>query len=456
MIVSFSVSNFRSFSQEETISLIASNRLSGSHEDHTVPIPESAAKVLRTAVLYGANGAGKSNLFKALRYLQRVVTRPSGRSGGTGRKPFRLDGSHGEPSGFDLQFITAGRLYRFGLTIDDERVTEEWLSRVHGGQETSLYERTTDDKGRVSIVLKGLKEAGKKVGALATIGGPQNQSFLATVHATLDPADIGEELGSVLNWFKTGLHLVGPGEPCSPLRHLLDRDSSFRSFAGTFLKSAGTGVDHLETSRLEISNEEIRRLLPDALLSKLLRDLGDGEDAVAVVSLPNGKELTIERKGGGRFYRVDVQAAHRSEAGRVVPLELDEESDGTCRLLNLMPALRTQGGGSVYFIDEIDRSLHPMLVKEFLKFFLKSRDEGHHQIIVTTHESHLLDQSLLRRDEIWFAEKDQTAATRLYSLLDFKVRNDLEIRKHYLQGRFGAVPFLGNLEDLLPETGESK
>ena len=104
---------------------------------------------------------------------------------------------------------------------------------------------------------------------------------------------------------------------------------------------------------------------------------------------------------------------------------------------------------AVYFIDEIDRSLHPILVKEFLDFFLKSTDGGPRQIIVTTHESNLLDQELLRRDEIWFAEKDQTAATRLYSLLDFKVRNDLEIRKHYLQGRFGAVPFLGNLESLL-------
>jgi AAA15 family ATPase/GTPase len=89
-----------------------------------------------------------------------------------------------------------------------------------------------------------------------------------------------------------------------------------------------------------------------------------------------------------------------------------------------------------------------MLVKEFLEFFLKSRSAGAGQIIVTTHESNLLDQDLLRRDEIWFAEKDQSAATRLYSLLDFKVRNDLEIRKHYLQGRFGAVPFLGNLDNL--------
>ena len=100
--------------------------------------------------------------------------------------------------------------------------------------------------------------------------------------------------------------------------------------------------------------------------------------------------------------------------------------------------------------------MHPILVREFLDFFLKSCAGGKRQIIVTTHESNLLDLDLLRRDEIWFAEKDAAGATRLYSVVDFKVRKDLEIRKHYLQGRFGAVPFLGNLDLLLTESGEAK
>jgi AAA15 family ATPase/GTPase len=114
--------------------------------------------------------------------------------------------------------------------------------------------------------------------------------------------------------------------------------------------------------------------------------------------------------------------------------------------------LRTSS--AVYFIDEIDRSMHPELVWKFLEFFLKSCEAGQRQIIVTTHESNLLDLELLRRDEIWFAEKDSNGSTHLYSLADFKVRKDLEIRKHYLQGRFGAVPFLGSLDRLLSEKCE--
>jgi len=285
--------------------------------------------------------------------------------------------------------------------------------------------------------------------ALATVGGPQNQSFLATVNVTLAAGDAGEELGRVLAWFKESLVLVGPDESLGALGNLLDQGSDFLSFAGAFLKSTSTAVDHLEILKKEISIDELRRLLPDSAVSEMLRHLAEDDDT-ALARLFEGNEVLVEHKGENRFYHVSIQAAHEHEPGKIVRLDLAEESDGTRRLLNLIPALHhLRKTGAVYFIDEIDRSLHPILVKEFLEFFLKSCDVGFRQIIVTTHESNLLDQDLLRRDEIWFAEKDQAAATRLYSLLDFKVRNDLEIRKHYLQGRFGAVPFLGNLENLL-------
>lgn len=447
MIVSFSVSNFRSFSSEETLSLVASNRLSGSHDEHAVPIPGSKEKVLRTAVLYGANGAGKSNLFNAVRYLRSVALGPRGKNSGTGRKPFRFAEVQGEPSTFDLQFVAADRLYRFGFKADDHRIAEEWLFQVVGNRQIPLYERTTDEDGKVTVEADGLKDAGEKVRALATVGGPQNQSFLATVNATLGTSDFGGELGQVLTWFTKSLKLIAPDAPFRALGHFLDLDPDFLSFAGAYLKSASTGIDHLEILKKEISKDDLGRLLPDRLASVVVRDLAEDEN-FAALRLVDGKELLVERKGDDHFRLIDVQAAHEHTAGEAVRLELREESDGTRRLLNLIPALYNSGLASVYVIDEIDRSLHPMLVKGFLGFFLKSSGCASCQIIVTTHESNLLDQDLLRRDEIWFAEKDQTAATRLYSLLDFKVRNDRDIRKGYLQGRFGAVPFLGGLERL--------
>ncbi len=192
-------------------------------------------------------------------------------------------------------------------------------------------------------------------------------------------------------------------------------------------------------------------------MPELLRDLEEEGDA-ALVRVAHGSELIVERGGEKHFYQIRVQAAHEVEPEKVIPLELTEESDGTIRLLNLMPALhQLRRTSSVFVVDEIDRSMHPMLVREFLEFFLKTCEGCLRQIIVTTHESTLLDQDLIRRDEIWFAEKNHKQATELYSLVDFKVRKDLEIRKHYLQGRFGAVPFLGSLDRLVkaPEIPQS-
>jgi len=456
MIVSFSVSNFRSFASEETFSLVASKRLSASHEQHAVPIPDSDERVLRAGVLYGANGAGKSNLFKALRYLRSVALEPGKNRNGTDREAFRFGGEEDQPSGFDLQFIADGRLYRFGFKADDQRITQEWLARVEGGRQKIVYQRVTTEKGEVQISGTGLRACGKKVEALATIGGPPYQSFLATINATLQLADLGRDLVNVLTWLKTSLQLIAPDQPFRSLAHLLSQSPDLLEFSGAFLKSASTGVDHLSVLKTEVSEDELRSLVPESFLSKAIADMWDNEDGTALIPLGEGNELLIERKGGNRNYLIKIRAAHENQAGGIVPLELSQESDGTQRLLQLIPALHhLRTSSAVYFIDEIDRSLHPMLVRAFLESFLKSGG-GQGQIIVTTHESSLLDQDLLRRDEIWFAEKDYSGATKLYSLIDFKVRNDLEIRKHYLQGRFGAVPFLGSIDRLVEEQGQAR
>lgn len=452
MIVSFSVSNFRSFLTEQTFSLVASKRLSGKHDDHLVPIPDSDEMVLRTAVLYGANGAGKSNLFKALRYVREVALRPRKRNAGTGRQSFAFGADGGEPSSFDLQFISQGKLYRFGFKVDDDRVIEEWLIQVSGNRERIIYERVTDSEGEVRIEMPGIARAKTKLAAMATVGGPANQSFLATVQATLETADTDAEFGAILHWFDNELILIGPDESLASMGQVFTEDAELLAFAGAFLKNASTGVDHLTLAKSEVTEDELRGLLPEEFLTELRNDLRKKKQGGVVVQLGEGNELLIERKEGEQFYRMRIEAAHKHRDGSVVPLALTEESDGTRRLLHLIPALHhSRSRSAAYFIDEIDRSLHPILVRNFLASFLRTCAMGARQVIVTTHESNLLDQDLLRRDEIWFAEKDAAAATHLYSLMDFKVRNDLEIRKHYLQGRFGAVPFFGNLDGLLAE-----
>jgi len=137
-----------------------------------------------------------------------------------------------------------------------------------------------------------------------------------------------------------------------------------------------------------------------------------------------------------------------SRQGQLVEFSIDEESEGTQRLINLIPALfiLKKNPEKVIFLDELDRRLHPLLSRKFLEFFLQCKiEQSKNQLIFTTHDTNLLDLDLLRRDEIWFVEKNNQGASQLYSLAEFKIRSDLKVEKGYLNGRFGAIPFFGNI-----------
>ena len=444
MLVSFAVSNFRSFAGRQVFSLFASKRLGSAHESHTVPIPDSDQSVLRAGVIYGANGAGKSNLFAALQYMRRVALGQREESRATPRVDFQLADLRDQPTTFDLQFIAAGKLYRFGLFLDEERIINERLAHVVEGKEKLIYVRHIGSAGNVAVDAPGLRNESESLQALVKVRCRDDQSFLARARAMLVREDVGRTLTEVIEWLDGGLALIGPQSTLDLSVKRLAKDGEFRQFAGEFLKASATGVDHMRVDKTELSKDEARALFSrEARRSELE---GGKERPISVPPVPNGSELLVERTADGEhFYSVGIQAAHKKEGA----FPLAEESGGTQRLLDLVPAVyQMQPGKTVYFIDEFDRSLHPMLVYKYLEYFLSTCTGSPCQIIVTTHETHLLDFDLLRRDEIWFAEKDSSEATHLYALTEFNVRRDLQVRKAYLGGRFGAVPFLGGFDQL--------
>ena len=453
MLVSFSVSNFRSFAEEQTFSMVASNRFDG-HTDHLTPIPGTEEKALRLGIVYGANASGKSNFFKALAYVQRVARETRKKNTGTGREFFRLGNLEGDISEFDVQFVANNQLYRFGFKVNDQSILEEWLIRINGTRESIVYERMTDSQGTVTIDIRNITTPNEKLKALATIGAPSGQSFLATIwNSPLEMQDVGKEIEAVLFWFIYQLKLIAPDASFGPLANFMNQNEECLSFSSSFLNAASTGIHRITADKKEVAFEDVCRDYGEDDVKQFQDELEDN-GSVVLPSIEEGLDILMEKKDGkDSFFKFTLQAGHLKQDGQEVAMRFTEESDGTRRLLHLMPALHfLKSTPCVFVVDEIDRSMHPVLSKKFLEFFIKSGTTS--QLIVTTHESNLLDQELVRRDEVWFAEKNQAEATHLYSLSDFKVRKDLEIRKGYLQGRFGAIPFLGKIDQLLPERPE--
>lgn len=447
MIVNFSVKNFRSFNEEQTLNLVASNRIAD-HPTHLVPIPGSTETALRGCVFFGANGAGKSNLFKALSYLQNTALRSSKRKTGTNRQPFQFSSGNQAPSEFDLTFVSEGTTFRYGLVVDDHAILEEWLVILENGSESIVFESVASQP---AIHSAGLQSSGEEVVKLAGISRRRNQTFLSAIRTTLDESKVMGPIRSVIRWFRNDLVLIGPDAFFKRLSAKILTDPAFKDFASDFLRSASTGVDALHISKQNLSELEVKRLLGEEEAEQFLNS--SNPLAASVFRTKDGTELLRDETG---CYIVSIQANHNTDAdGTDGLLDLAEESDGTQRLLHLLPALHDLRQRSVvYVIDEIDRSLHPHLTKAFLHFFFSHCGDGHNQIISTTHDTNLLDGELFRRDEVWFVSKHRDLSSELFSLLEFKPRNDLKIDKAYLQGRFGAVPHLGGIEFLLPEEPE--
>lgn len=222
---------------------------------------------------------------------------------------------------------------------------------------------------------------------------------------------------------------------------------------GDFLKAADTGVDGIITEKIEFNLDKLFAEMPEPLKSKLTNIKANER---LLFSTPDGRRFAMLREESGELTLLKLKARHQlADTGEHIDFEIENESDGTRRLMDLLPALlHSKTSEKVYLIDEIDRSMHPLLSRMFLQAYLDDKNCGRGQLIITTHESQLLDRKILRRDEIWFAEKDKSGGSHIYSLAEFKVRNDLKLGKGYLDGRFGAVPFFGNLDNLLGQSGE--
>lgn len=447
MLLSFTVANFRSFREEQTLSMVAWKSLTD-HPDHGVAVPGTDLRVLPIAVFYGANGAGKSNLVKALKFAVGLIKEGVAPKAPVPVQPFRLGGTEGQPSKFELRFLSGDKVFGYGFELVAEEVRAEWLDLYEGETAHPLFERQAEEAGPRLEISDRLRADSEKVAALGKVGVRRNQLFLSTVLESVESEDQGRFIQGVIIWINL-MHSVEADDHYEDFAAFIALRPEARQFVAEYLRDSDTGVSGLKTRALPLG----RRLGEDIRDSALAR-LKAGERQVRI-PMGDGENLYVGLNENQELAEFEVETLHQTPHGEV-SMAFKDQSDGTKRLAELLPLVRMTNHIFLLVIDEIDRSLHPILAQKFIESFLRLTRNETTQLIVTTHETQLLNLKLLRRDEIWFAEKDPSGATHIYPLADFPVREDAQVAEGYLQGRYGAIPFLGPLKHLVEREAEKQ
>lgn len=426
MLVSFSVENFLSFKHKASFSMVASREKQHSNR---LPTLKGFMRLLPVSAIYGGNASGKTNFFKAINFARHIVVQGSQPDARIPVEPFRLDEKcKNLPSTFVFEFLVDGKCYEYGFSITARGVVEEWLIEVLKTTEKELFRR----KGKTMAWGTPLKK--DKALDFLFQGTRDNQLFLTNA-----VSQNNKRFRPMYLWFRDVLVPIAPDSRFEPFDQFIQKDSPLYGFINETLTRMDTGVSRLGGESVPFDSLP----LSADLLNKIREDLS--EDRIIRFRLDfTGDRIIVFRKDG------EIQAqklvSHHIDADqKEIKFDLRDESDGTLRVIDLLPAflaISQPETNRVYIIDELDRSLHTLLTRYLLESYLAGCSEtSRSQLLFTTHDVLLMDQDILRRDEMWVAERDEHGSSELIALSDYKeVRNDNDIRKSYLQGRFGGVP----------------
>ena len=427
MLLEFRFQNFKSFKDEAVISFVASKDKTLSENLINCP-DDKSVNVVRTAAIYGANAAGKSTILDAFAFARNLI-RKSARNNpdeSIATQPFLLDNvSKNKPSIFEFTFIRKEIRYQYGFAATQQSIQSEWLISYPKGRARKLFDRKVTDKGSkytFSTFLKGEKE---KLVELT-----HESALFLSVGATFNNPQLLEPY----RWFVEQSGFIS-SKDLNEVRifRLIAKNLSMSKKIKGLLKFADLGIEDFSLVERDLFTATENDNLPEPLKSAFdkVREALD-----EVTKDPKYKDIE------GKAY--NVRMSHNAGKKQVV-LPWDAESEGTRRFFtSVAPLLSALDTGRTIFVDELDRSLHPLLVRELIRMF-QSRETNPNgaQLVFNTHDTSILGTGLLRRDQVWFLEKDQGGVSHIYSLLEFSPRKDESLEKGYLKGRYGAIPFLG-------------
>ena len=430
MIISFSIDNWMSFRDRATFSMLATRERQ--HGERLALLPKFNSRLLPISAIYGGNASGKTNLFKALCFAKTLVVKGTQPDSHLGVESFRLGSAGPEgASRFEFQLLIDELIYGFDFVLNRREVLHEQLRVATSSSEKTLYTRT----GREMEFHPSLKNDAFL--QFAFKGTRDNQLFL-----TNSVSQKVDNFRPVYDWFKDKLELVAPDSRFEPYEQFLDEAHPLYATMNAMLQQLDTGITHLGGEDLSIDNLPF----PEAIKMKIQEDVKEG---MTVRLMSNQNDRYVLSRKGGELMAKKLVAFHANADGAEVKFEIRQESDGSQRVIDLLPAflqLSAPGSQKVVVIDEVDRSLHTLLTQQLLQSYLRSCSSlSRAQLLLTTHDVLLMDQDFLRRDEMWVAQRNSEGVSCLVPFSDFKdVRYDKDIRKSYLQGRLGGIPFFSS------------
>jgi len=414
MLIEFRVRNFRSIRDEQVLSLVASSDKSLKDTNTHVSGIKVAPSLLRSAVIYGPNAGGKSNLVKAIQYMRVVVVESASLmqpSQTFNAQTFRLDSvSESGNTEFEATFILEGVRYQYGFELNTQRITKEYLLVYKAFKPQQWFERHYDPIANKDIYefSSGLKGS-KSLWENATRSNSLFLSMAVQLNST--------QLRPIFDWFNNMLTIFNEISPLNPQFSVdMLKQSDGKQLICDFLTAADISIADINIVTRKVPGQSVHF------------DLTSNKTEV------RSEEQEIN----------ELQFHHETDKGKAV-FGINDESLGTQRLLYLAgPILDILNKGRTLIVDELDSSLHPLLVRRLVELFHSPLNAKGAQLIFTTHDTSLLNPELFRRDQVWFVEKDRQQASSLYPLSDFSPRKNEALETGYLSGRYGALPFFKN------------
>ncbi len=444
MLIGFSVSNYKSFNESQSISFLASKITR--HKMHISKIANR--RILKSGMIFGANAGGKSNLVKAIFFSRKIIL--NGVSNvNLSKRHFRLaKDKYIEPGVFEYRIMIDNQEFSYGIAVSyaNREIVGEWLSEIKSNEEEIyLFNRGIDKDGlsyAESDILFETKEDRVKLnfyldGFGENISDAYRKKTILNDIAlrTTDKEGLFAKIRKVYEWFEDMIILF-PNSKYSGLNDAAAEEEK-RILFSKLMSFFDTGIESVETQKEEMDFDKVLENIPLEDAEKIKADISNETSNHPIMFKINKQVFILRKDENGNIVYNKLLLNHGNPDDL---FEYIDESDGTKRLFDLIPLFYEKKRSKIIVIDEIDRSLHTNLTRRFLELFYELTENYDYQIIATTHDSNLLDLDLLRQDEIWFVERQEDHSSNIFSLNKFKERYDKKIDREYLLGRYGAVP----------------